>query len=42
MCIRDSRKTFEMTNEGLVTQVKGTPLSEAGTANDVMAQVPSV
>ena len=40
--VKGHRKTFEMTNEGLVTQVKGTPLSEAGTANDVMAQVPSV
>ncbi len=40
--IKGQRKTFEMTNEGLVTQVKGTPLSEAGTANDVIAQVPSV
>ena len=35
--VKGHRKTFEMTNEGLVTQVKGTPLSEAGTANDVMA-----
>ena len=40
--VKGHRKTFEMTHEGLVTQVKGTPLSEAGTANDVLAQVPSV
>ena len=40
--VKGHRKTFEMTNDGLVTQVKDTPLSEAGTANDVMAQVPSV
>ena len=40
--IKGHQKTFEMTHEGLVTQVKGTPLSEAGTANDVIAQVPSV
>ncbi len=40
--VKEHRKTFEMTKEGLVTQVKGTPLSEAGTANDVVAQVPSV
>ncbi len=40
--VKGERKTFEMTKEGLVTQVKGTPLSEAGTANDVVAQVPSV
>lgn len=40
--VKGHRKTFEMTNEGLVTQVTGTPLSEAGTANDVIAQVPSV
>lgn len=40
--VKGHRKTFEMTNEGIVTQVKGTPLSDAGTANDVLAQVPSV
>ncbi len=40
--VKGQRKNFEMTNEGLVAQVKGTPLSEAGTANDVVAQVPSV
>ena len=40
--VKGHRKTFEMTNEGLVTQVKGTPLSDAGTANDVIAQVPSI
>ena len=40
--VKGNRKTFEMTNEGLVTQVTGTPLSEAGTANDIISQVPSV
>ncbi len=40
--VKGQQKTFEMTHEGLVTQVKGTPLSEAGTANDVLSQVPSV
>ena len=40
--VKGHRKTYELTREGLLTQVKGTPLSEAGTANDVIAQVPSV
>ncbi len=40
--VKGLRKTFEMTSERFVTQVKGTPLSEAGTANDVLAQVPGV
>ena len=40
--VKGHRKIFNMTSEGLVTNVSGTILSEAGTANDVVAQVPSV
>ena len=40
--VKGNRKIFSMTSEGLVTNVAGTILSEAGTANDIIAQVPSV
>ena len=40
--VKGHRKMFEMKDGGLVAQVKGTALSDAGTANDVIAKVPSV
>ena len=40
--VKGNRKIFNMTHDGLVTNVSGTVLSEAGTANNVIAQVPSV
>lgn len=40
--VKGHRKMFEMKEGGLVAQVKGTALGDAGTANDVIAKVPSV
>ena len=40
--VKGQRKLFEMTGEGIVANIKGTALSEAGTADDVIAKMPSV
>ncbi len=40
--VKGHRKMFEMGKEGTVTNVIGTPLSKAGTAEDVMSYVPGI
>ena len=40
--VKGQRKIFSMNDGGLIAQVKGTALGEAGTANDVITKIPSV
>ncbi len=40
--VKGHQKTFEKSREGLLTNVQGTQLSHAGTANDVLKYVPMV
>ena len=40
--MKGQRKIFSMNDGGLIAQVKGTALGEAGTANDVITKIPSV
>lgn len=40
--VKGSRKPYEMGKEGMLTYVTGTPLSKAGTAEDVLKYVPGI
>ena len=40
--VRGERPQYQMSGRGLTVNVQGTMLSEAGTANDVIALLPSV
>lgn len=40
--IQGNRKPYEMGKEGMLTNVTGTPLSKAGTAEDVLKYVPGI